>query len=244
LKEQSRAKHTVNLRKCLVKHHAGLNQRTPKIPDQTLTPAGLISMIADDNELTTESMHRATRTREFALKLATGQLPTNIRQNKWDPARNPSNHCCRCPREEPETWLHILECPANEVDVHRKIREEAREVAKKEIVKINEKREMKKPPEEMLPVGEAAYWAVPDKPAKDTGYLLGLPDAATTKTLKELGLCRTERDTAIRAASATALDSTWANIWLPRCATTNEILGPWDQRQLVINEEQANNNSQ
>ena len=89
-----------------------------------------------------------------------------------------------------------------------------------------------------------AYWAVPDEPAKDTGYLLDLSDAATTKTLKELGLRQSERDTVIRAASATALELTWANIWLPRCKPTNEILGPWDQRQLVINEEQANNNSQ
>jgi hypothetical protein len=41
-------------------------------------------------------------------------------------------------------------------------------------VKINEKREMQEPKEAMLPVGEAAYWAVPDRPAKDTGYLLSL----------------------------------------------------------------------
>ena len=157
LKEQSRAKHTVNLRKRLVKHHTKLNQRMPKIPDQTLTPAGLISMIADDNELTTESMHRATRTREFALKLVTGQLPTNIRQNTWDPDRNPSNHCCHCLRDELETWRHSLECPANEVEMHSEIQEKAMEMAKNEIV-IYEKRKTKKQPEEMQSVGEAAYF--------------------------------------------------------------------------------------
>jgi ribonuclease HI len=244
LKEQSRAKHSTELRKYLVKRHAELDQRMPKIPGQILAPAGLISMIAEGTEMTPESMHRATRVREFALKLATGQLPTNIRQNRWYPERNPSAQCCRCLREEPETWRHIMECPANERDVHRESREEARKVAMKEIVKINEKRIMKEPPENVLTVGEAAYWAVPDRPANDTGYLLGLPDGTITKQLKELGLRQPERDTVIRAASAAALDATWANIWLPRCATTNEILGPWDQRQPVIQDRQQNMNPQ
>ena len=78
MKEQSRAKHTVNLRKCLVKHHAGLNQRMPKIPDQTLAPVELISMIAEDSkEVTPEDMQRAARAREFAPKLAARQESLN-----------------------------------------------------------------------------------------------------------------------------------------------------------------------
>ena len=90
LKEQSRAKHTVNLRKCLVKHHAGLNQRLLKIPDQTLAPVELISITAEDSkEVTQEDMQRATRAREFALKLTTAH------QYSWQPDRNPSTHCCR-----------------------------------------------------------------------------------------------------------------------------------------------------
>jgi hypothetical protein len=132
LKEQLRAKHSVDLRKYLAKHHAELNQRLPEIPGQTLAPAGLISMMAQDNkEVTLESMQRATSTREFVLKLATGPLPTNIRQHRWYPDRNPSTHCCRCAREEPETWQHILDSPANKVAIHSEFRRRQEKLQKR-----------------------------------------------------------------------------------------------------------------
>jgi hypothetical protein len=83
---------------------------------------------------------------------------------------------------------------------------------------------------------DSILWIL-DRPAKDTGYLLGLPNDTITKQLKELGLRQSERDTVIRAAFATAFDSTWINIWLLRCTATNEILGPWDQRQPAMNDE-------
>jgi hypothetical protein len=159
-----------------------------------------------------------------------GPLPLLPRQHRWHPAPYPDGNCCRCDLREPETWDHLLHCPANAADVLRTVKEATIDAAKDTVVSINKRRLEQQPPLPGLSVGAVAFAAVPDSPAHDTGFLLGLPGTSVRDDLRRLGVRRAEADGVITAASNAALDGIIRHIWRPRCQETKDTIGSWKQR--------------
>src|SRR5215469_14424148 len=92
LKKQSRAKHSMELWKLILRHYPELGARAPTTPRDATQIGG--TWRGTDCEDTAESCHNNATRREFALKLAVAQLPTLTRQHKWSKERYPTDKCC------------------------------------------------------------------------------------------------------------------------------------------------------
>jgi hypothetical protein len=220
IKQQSKAYHAARLRSKLVHHHPELDQRLPLVPKQPLAE----TTQAEEQELSIDMLEEKYRQRTFALKLSMDLLPTISRQHRWHAAVYPSPHCCRCDRQENETWRHILYCPANDPNALSIVKEAAITAAKNMVIRINKTRDQEDPPRRPACSGEVAYHTTPDLTAADTGFLLGIPDQGTTAKLKQLHLRQEESDLVVKAASSAALNAVWKEIWRPRCESVKEIL--------------------
>ncbi|KAI9594068.1 hypothetical protein BDF19DRAFT_414783 [Syncephalis fuscata] len=151
--------------------------------------------------------------------MAAGILPTLERQNKWCKER--------CSSGEVETWRHIVKCEGNGLDREKEARDKIKDMTRRKVEWINERRSRKDPPMRLLNVGEVAESIVPDQPISNTGFLLGLVSPQTLYSMKREGVREEERRELIKTATKTALDFVWKKIWKTRCKQVDEAIGRW-----------------
>jgi hypothetical protein len=228
IKKQSRARHTEELWKHIVKHHQSLGERAPT----STKPANSIggTWREPGSCASAEEYHSNAVRREFALKMAVGQLPTLARQHQWNVERYPSDRCPRCEGRESETWKHITRCAANRPDKEGEARRFVRGRLVAAVRKVNEARASADPPQRPRAVDDVARQAMPTRLVDDVGWLLGQPDESVVHTLKQLGFSQSERQKILMAITTAALEFVRKEIWIPRCKEIKDLLGTWATR--------------
>jgi len=181
-------------------------------------------------ETTADSYHNNTIRRTFALKLAVGHLPTLARQHKWSKDRYPTDRCCRCDRNERETWKHVLECADNGEDKSAEARRFVSGRVAAVVTKINEERMSATSPRRPVDVWRVAGTTVPTDVLKDIGCLLGRMDDRVINALKVNRLNSRERCLVLYTIAIAALEFARTSIWTPRCKRVRDLLGSWNTR--------------
>jgi ribonuclease HI len=225
IKKQSKARHSRSLKHHIAKHHPSLKTRLEKE----------MRVVAQrDRGEDERSLRRAQHKREFALKLATGQLPTLARQHQWSKERYTTDICCRCTKGERENWGHIVDCDVNEWEEGRDAKFEIFQEGMRIISKINRERAEKSIHPKLVKVAETAHRATPLRPLHDVGYLLGWPSEELQSDMVQKGLTKEERRRIVQAMSAKALEIVWRGIWIPRCKQVKRIIGTWNSIQQTL----------
>jgi len=235
IKKQSRARQSEELWKHIGKHHRSLGERAPI----ATKPANSIGgrWREPESSATAEEYHDNATRREFALKLAVGQLPTLARQHQWSVERYPSDRCPRCESRESETWRHITRCAANGPDKELEARCHVDGRVCEEMRKINKARRSARPPQRPVVVEEVARRVVSARIICDTGWLLGRPEESVIHTLKQFGLNEGERKKILAAITTAALDFARKEIWILRCKEVKDLMGTWTTRLRRLQDE-------
>ena len=200
LKKQSRARHSAELWKLMLRHYPELGARAPTASRATTQLGG--TWRDAESEATVESCHNNAVRREFALKLPVSQLPTLARQHKWSRERYPTDRCCRCDSGERETWQHILKCADNGEDKRPAAGRYVADRVAAAVTKINGNRLDANPPHRPVDVWKVTRAVVPANVLTDIGCLLGRPDSTVAHTLKANSLTNHERNQMLSTITA------------------------------------------
>ncbi|RKP04431.1 hypothetical protein THASP1DRAFT_33803 [Thamnocephalis sphaerospora] len=140
-----------------------------------------------------------------------------------------------CGQGVSETWEHICRCPANDAQNSQSIYEAAARAVQDSVAMVNENRAQEESERKALNPHEVAYAIVPDNPAADPAFMMGIASPRMQDVFKEFGLRQDEWQGMLTATAKAARDTTRRTIWKDRCEAVDCTIGTWtalrDQHQ-------------